>query len=70
MGKRILVSSLDHHIEQRTIHRSFDTLEAAQAFVDGKDTVDIYRVHGRYKVEYVQTKRIDYDKDGFPKKGN
>ena len=69
MAQRIISHSLDFHIEQRTMHRSFDTLEAAQKFAEGKDVRDIYRVHGRFKVEYVNTIRVDYDENGLPIKG-
>ena len=41
----------------RTLTRSFDTLEAAQKFAEGKDTQDIYRSKGKYVVEWV--KHID-----------
>ena len=40
---------------RRTLTRSFDTLEAAQKFAEGKDTRDIYRAHGRFVVEWVKT---------------
>lgn len=66
MAKRIIEHSIDFHVEQRTLSRSFDTLEAAQRFAEGKDVRDIYRAHGRFKVEWEQTKRIDYDENGFP----
>ena len=60
MARRIVESSVDHHVEQRTLSRSFDTLEAAQKFAEGKDVRDIYRAHGRYKVEWVKTTRVTY----------
>ena len=63
---RVICSSIDHHVELLTLHRSFDTLEAAQRFAHGKDVVDIYRSKGRFKVEYYKTKRVEYDKNGFP----
>ena len=69
MAKRILSWSVDHHVEQRTLSRSFDTLEEAQKFAEGKNVMDIYRAHGRFKVEWEQVKRIDYDENGFPMKG-
>ena len=74
MYRRVLSHSLDHHIEQQTLHRSFDTLEAAQKFAEkstaeGKTVIDIYRAKGRFKVEYWKTVRVDYDENGFPIRG-
>ena len=66
MAKRIISWSNDHQIEQRTLSRSFDTLEEANRFAEGKAVTDIYRAHGRFKVEWEQTKRVDYDENGFP----
>ena len=40
---------------ERTLSRSFDTLEAAQKFAKGKDVRDIYRNKGKYVVEWVKT---------------
>ena len=62
MAKRIIERSIDFHVEQDTFSRGFDTLEAAQKFAEGKDVRDIYRAHGRYNVEWVKTKRVDYMK--------
>lgn len=61
MAKRILSWSIDHHIEQRTLSRSFDTLEEAKKFAEGKTVTDIYKSHGRFKVEWEKVKRVDYD---------
>ena len=61
MAKRILSWSIDHHIEQRTLSRSFDTLEEAQKFAEGKAVTDIYKSKGRFKVEWEKVKRVDYD---------
>ena len=36
----------------KTLSRSFDTLEQAQRFAEGKQVTDIYRCNGRYKVEW------------------
>ena len=69
MAKRIISRSLDFHFEQRTFHRSFDTLEAAQKFAEGKDVREIYRSKGRYKVEWVTMNRVDYDENGLQKTG-
>ena len=66
MARIIISHSIDHHVELVTMHRSFNTLEEAQAFAQGKDVVDIYRTKGRFKVEYLKTKRVDYDAVGFP----
>ena len=41
----------------RTLTHSFQTLEAAQKFAEGKDVLDIYRKGGRFVVEWV--KHID-----------
>lgn len=65
MARRIIESSIDHHVEQRTFTRSFDTLEAAQKFADGKDVRDIYKYRGRFKVEWVKTARVDYRRKVF-----
>ena len=43
---------------KRTLTRSFETLEAANAFANGKDVRDIYRNKGRYVVEWVKTKGV------------
>ncbi len=66
MARQIISWSIDHHIELLTLHRSFDTLEAAERFAQGKDVVDIYRAKGRFKVKYHKIKRVDYDENGFP----
>ena len=42
---------------ERTLTRSFQTLEAAQKFADGKDVRDVYRKNGKFVVEWV--KHID-----------
>lgn len=68
MAKRIISWSIDHQIEQRILSRSFDTLDKAQRFAEGKAVTDIYRAHGRFKVEWEQTKRVNYDENGFPMK--
>lgn len=36
----------------KTLSRSFDTKEEAMRFAEGKSVVDIYRLNGRYKVEW------------------
>ena len=38
----------------KTLSRSFDTLEEASRFADGKRNAEIYRSNGRYKVEYIK----------------
>ena len=68
MARSIISWSIDHHVERITMHRSFDTLEAARKFAEGKTVVDIYRSNGRIKVEYLKVKRVDYDEDGLPMK--
>ena len=47
----------------RTLSRSFDTLEEAKKFAEGKDTVDIYKSKGRYKVEWLKEVVLDDRKD-------
>ena len=37
------------------LSRSFDTLEAAQKFAEGKQVTDIYRAHGRFTVVWIKT---------------
>ena len=43
----------------RTLSRSFDTLEAAQKFAKGKDVRDIYKRNGKYVVEWVKVKDLN-----------
>ena len=43
------------YYKERTLTRSFDTLDAAQKFAEGKDVRDIYRNRGRFTVEWVKT---------------
>ena len=45
----------------RTLSRSFDTLEAAQKFAEGKKVTDIYRVGGKFKVEWLNVTEIYFD---------
>lgn len=47
----------------RTLTRSFDTLEAAQKFAEGKRGADVFKRRGRYAVEWQKVCR-DYDDDG------
>lgn len=42
------------HYTRRKLTRSFDTLEAAQKFAEGKIVLDIYRANGRFKVEWLK----------------
>ena len=44
------------HMIEKTLSRSFDTIQDAQSFADGKNVIDIYKSNGRYKVEWVKTK--------------
>ena len=46
----------------RILSRSFDTLEEAIKFAEEKQTVDIYKSKGRYKVEWL--KIIDNNEKG------
>ena len=45
----------------RTLSRSFDTLEAAQKFAEGKKVVDIYRAGGKFKVEWQTVTEFHWD---------
>ena len=45
----------------RTLSRSFDTLEAAQKFAEGKRVTDIYRAGGKFKVEWQTVTEIHFD---------
>ena len=47
--------------KKRELSRSFDTLEAAQKFAEGKQVQDIYRASGRYKVVWIKTVAIKMD---------
>lgn len=42
------------YTKTRRLSRSFDTLEEATAFAEGKVVVDIYKSKGRYKVEWLK----------------
>lgn len=39
---------------ERTLTRSFETLEAANKFADGKNVLDIYRNKGKFVVEWLK----------------
>jgi len=43
------------YTKERRLSRSFATLEEAQRFAEGKRTADIYKAHGRFKVEWIKT---------------
>ena len=45
----------------RELSRSFDTLEAAQKFAEGKRVIDIYRAGGKFKVEWQTVTEIHFD---------
>ena len=60
MERRVIEHSIDFHVEERTLSRSFVTLEQANAFAEGKHVLDIYKSKGRFKVEYVKTKRVEH----------
>lgn len=47
--------------KRRELSRSFDTLEAAQKFAEGKEGTDIFKAHGRYKVSWIKTVVIKDD---------
>lgn len=52
---------------RRELSRSFDTLEAAQKFAEGKEGTDIFRSHGKFKVVWFKT--IELDAYGERKEG-
>lgn len=52
------------HYKVRTLSRSFDTLEAAERFSEGKQVTDIYRKKGRYTVEWTKEEQIDSGRKG------
>ena len=39
---------------ERTLTRSFETLEAANKFADGKNVLDIFRKKGKFVVEWLK----------------
>lgn len=60
MGKTVKGFSWERgYYTERTLTRSFQTLEAAQKFAEGKDVRDIYRNKGKYVVEWVKTTYIN-----------
>lgn len=40
----------------KQLSRSFDTMQEALSFANGKNVLDIYKSKGRYKVEWVKVK--------------
>ena len=42
------------HTKRRILSRSFDTVEDARRFADGKLNTEIYVSKGRYKVEWTK----------------
>lgn len=42
------------YTKARRLSRSFETMEEASRFADGKRNAEIYRSNGRYKVEYIK----------------
>ena len=45
--------------KRRELSRSFDTLEAAERFAEGKQVTDIYRKHGKFTVVWIKKVAID-----------
>lgn len=43
------------HTIHKRLTRSFDSLEQANKFAEGKQVIDIYVCDGRYKVEWLKT---------------
>lgn len=44
--------------KRRELSRSFDTLEEAKKFAQGKEGTDIFRCRGRYKVTWIKIVRL------------
>lgn len=44
----------DGYIITRQLTRSFDTMEQARRFAEGKHVTDMYVSNGRYKVEWLK----------------
>ena len=42
------------YTKERELSRSFETLEEAEQFAEGKRVADIYRCRGKYKVVWVK----------------
>lgn len=47
------------YFKLRELTRSFDTLEEAKRFADGKNDTDIFISNGRYKVKWVKEVVVD-----------
>ena len=47
--------------KKRELSRSFNTLEEAQHFSEGKTVTDIYKKHGRFTVVWIKTVIISID---------
>ena len=43
------------HTKARRLTRSFDTADEAERFAKDKQVTDIYKINGRYKVEWIKT---------------
>lgn len=61
--KRMRKTSYSHRFGEpwkktRLLSRSFDTLEEATRFAEGKKITDIYKSKGRYKVEWLKVEYI------------
>ena len=53
--KTVNCFDLEHgYYTRKVLTRSFQTLEAAEKFAEGKDVRDIYRNKGKYVVEWVK----------------
>lgn len=50
----------DGHTKERRLTRSFNTLEEARRFSEGKRDTDIFKNRGRYTVEWV---KVEENKD-------
>ena len=49
----------DGNYKMRRLSRSFDTLEEAQRFAEGKNVTDVYKCKGKYKVEWIKKEVIE-----------
>ena len=52
------------YTKARRLSRSFETMEEAARFADGKADADIYRSKGKYKVEWLKVSNYNDKGDG------
>ena len=44
----------------KRLSRSFNTIEEAVAFAEGRQAADIYKSKGKYKVEWIKVKGVEH----------